>query len=719
MARAAACAVVVSLGLVTATQPAAGPTADAEPAPVAVGGDSGGDPAPGPASTERSADAPGRSRGATQPAPAAAEVVPAPARAVPTDEILPDHVPGRDLLDESPARVRQVAARSGLETGRLTTLLTEDDTAWVSPQGRVYFREPAPGEPHEHGTDLHAEPATAATETAEAAETPAQDTAQTTAQTTAHGQISAPAKAPALSRRYPDSQTFALQSRPGAARTIFLDVDGAEVRGTAWNAGRNRIQEGRWPGFDSDGAPGGFSASEHAWVQEVWRQVAETYAPFDVNVTTRDLGAGAWDRTSSSDTRYGARVVVTGSATARQQACGGCLGVAYINSFGQVDRTSQYQPAWVFVSATMSPTIAAQAVSHEVGHNLGLVHDGVLGSSSEYYAGTRDWGPIMGSASHRAVSQWSRGEYARASNTEDDLAVMARRLPLRPDDHGDTTTAARPLGTAAAYDVEGVISTRRDVDLFRVDVRCETTLQARATGVGQQSALDLRLDLLDAAGTQLTSAAPVNVRGALVSPSSTWSVTGTDASLSRTVRAGTYYLRVDGVGSGTGAAVGAGTGWTDYASLGQYRLTATGCVAAPAAGAAGTAKTTPAPSLSPTPSPTSTPAPSVTATPTLRSPAAPRIATAGSGRPGDRVSATVRWTPAADATTQQVRRYRITAYQLTSSGTVRRSYTAAADAGVRAVEVRLPSGRYRFAVQAANQVGVSPASARSNVVLAR
>ncbi len=38
---------------------------------------------------------------------------------------------------------------------------------------------------------------------------------------------------------------------------------------------------------------------------------------------------------------------------------------------------------------------------------------------------------------NRAVSQLSKGEYAGANNTEDDLAVIqAHGLPLRADDHG-------------------------------------------------------------------------------------------------------------------------------------------------------------------------------------------------------------------------------------------------------------------------------------------
>ena len=49
----------------------------------------------------------------------------------------------------------------------------------------------------------------------------------------------------------------------------------------------------------------------------------------------------------------------------------------------------------------------------------------------------------MGSATFRAVSQFSKGEYAGANNTEDDFAVIqAHGLPLRADDHGNTTATA-------------------------------------------------------------------------------------------------------------------------------------------------------------------------------------------------------------------------------------------------------------------------------------
>src|SRR5207249_5037476 len=46
---------------------------------------------------------------------------------------------------------------------------------------------------------------------------------------------------------------------------------------------------------------------------------------------------------------------------------------------------------------------------------------------------------------------------------------------------------------------------------------------------------------------------------------------GLPASLTATVATGTYYLEVDGVGSGDPVT----TGYSDYASLGQYQITGT------------------------------------------------------------------------------------------------------------------------------------------------
>ena len=440
--------------------------------------------------------------------------------------VLPAPRHGRTALTALGDRLGAVAAKNHLSTQHLRTLLTEDHTAWLSREGRLFYQEdaPAPG-------------------TLESAAT------------------TAPA--------YPTSQTFALHSRPGASKTIFLDFDGATVTGSAWNGtGSGEIADGSHIGYDTDGDPSSFSSAESGWIQEVWRQVSETYSPFDVDVTTADPGQAAFTRSSTSDTTYGTHVVITSSTTPQQQVCGGCLGVSWVGSFDRVDATASYQPTWVFAyDAQFDPMIVAQAASHETGHTLGLQHDGT--NTADYYPGTSAWGPIMGSSAYRAVSQFSRGEYAHANNKEDDLAIIASHgLAPRADDHGSTLPEADQLGAKALYDASGVIGTRTDTDVFAIDLPCTTTLTATATGIGAQTALDLSLEVLDANGAPVTVSSPASGRAGSPPVSN-----GMDAQVSVPNATGRYYLRVDGVGNGNPA----GSGWSDYGSLGQYRLTGTGC----------------------------------------------------------------------------------------------------------------------------------------------
>ncbi len=71
----------------------------------------------------------------------------------------------------------------------------------------------------------------------------------------------------------------------------------------------------------------------------------------------------------------------------------------------------------------------AEAASHEAGHTLGLGHDGANGTQTEYYggqgSGNTGWAPIMGVGYDQTVTQWSKGEYANANNTQDDLAIIS------------------------------------------------------------------------------------------------------------------------------------------------------------------------------------------------------------------------------------------------------------------------------------------------------
>ena len=639
--------------------------------------------------------------------PAASSSAPRPLRhgspvhVVATSDLLAQPRKGQAAVAALGGRIHEAARRSGVTTGSLRQLLTTDDTAWVARNGSLFYVDPTA-----HRVQAGAATATGANITTAMA--------------------------------LPADQTFKLHSLPGSTHKIFLDMDGASTSGTGWNY--NGLPAGSVAGVNGGGST--FTDTQDAWIQEVWRQVSEDYAPFDIDVTTEDPGAAGYNRATTGDTAYGTHVVFTMNAAAKSKLCNGinCLGLAMVGNFNTVDPSAVYQPAWVFADTTTNATIAAQGAAHEAGHTLGLNHDGTkTAGAGSYYGGTAAWGPIMGFATNRALSQWSKGEYADADEQQDDVAVIAAHgAPLRTDDHGNTIAAADQLGAATSYAEAGIISTRTDVDTFAVDRSCTGTFTASAKGIGSQTALDLSLTLRNASGAQVAFNNPASGNTGGNWPQST----GMDAAISTTLGAGRYYLSVDGVGSGNPA----GTGYSDYASLGKYALAATGCstpTASPTDAPSTPASDTPTPSESPTPSgsptdspstepvtvPTHTPTVTISAAPTtppatvpaLTRPGAPRIGSASSGASGGSVTATARWTPPLKLGGTAITRYRVTARKLDSHNRTVRTYysTSYPAASARSLAMRLPRGRYQFAVMAWNKVGASSWSTASRIVTAR
>lgn len=363
------------------------------------------------------------------------------------------------------------------------------------------------------------------------------------------------------------ADAFTLHSRPGASRVIYLDFDGEIITGTAWNNNGPVSYEAKAFSQDSDYST--FSDAERAAIAEIWHRISEDFAIFDVDVTTeRPLSFGP----------YTGHVLITEDTDKNGYAmpAQGAGGVAYVGPYGW-SNYQYYSPALVYANrlGPAFPPFVAEAASHEMGHNLGLSHDGT--STSGYYPGhgsdAVSWGPIMGTGYNDNVSQWSKGEYADANNFEDDISLIIDDLSLRGDDHGDGFSNATAVqisnGSITATTPEtdphnlntankGIINSRTDVDVFalnagagqlQIQVTPSWAAFPRSDG-GRGTNLDIRADVYDANQQLLAS---------FDSPDDTM------ATIDLSINAGTYFIAIQGVGNSDSP-------YTDYGSQGQYFL---------------------------------------------------------------------------------------------------------------------------------------------------
>lgn len=264
-----------------------------------------------------------------------------------------------------------------------------------------------------------------------------------------------------------------LDSLPGAPTAIYLDFDG---HGSTLGA------------YDVDGDPTTFNAAEAATITEAHRQVSVYYAMFDVNVTTVKPNVSTFPT---------AWIVISNDVTG---------GTSNVGVFPNTQPQS-----WI---DSASARTRASGITHELGHNFGLVHQSDYdlqgNKTSEYSNGTDDLhGALMGVDYRRDVNKWTLGHPgSSASVLQDDIAVIANAIKkyqptggdgFRPDDYGGTIVTATALtASAGVRSKQGIIERMTDVDTFSF-----TT-----SGVGavisvvptRPSGLDAKVEVFDAAG---------------------------------------------------------------------------------------------------------------------------------------------------------------------------------------------------------------------------
>jgi len=338
-------------------------------------------------------------------------------------------------------------------------------------------------------------------------------------------------------------QLFLLHSRPGSTNIVFLDFDGHIIEGTAWNRRADR-HEALCYDPSMDGCE--YSAEEQSRIYNIWQRIAEDYASFNIDVTTQEpvftLTTGRILFTPHLDAE-GICIYYCGAG-----------GAGYVDAWGKGEF---YQPALVYVSnlpAINEPnrsgvaSYSAEAGSHELGHNLGLTHDGTVphddepGKSYWYGQGENNnlvsVAAIMGASYIKNVTKFLMDEYQWANNPQDDLAIIEAHLGYAPD-------------------TDGIINGASDIDTFYIDAEKPGTLTVNITPAWGK----YETPVLLRRGSNLDVTATLTAPDGIVTAFN--ETDDTQAAISTEVVAGRYILNVTGSASAL---------YSTYGSQGRYTI---------------------------------------------------------------------------------------------------------------------------------------------------
>ncbi|WP_338845623.1 hypothetical protein V8J88_18055 [Massilia sp. W12] len=278
-----------------------------------------------------------------------------------------------------------------------------------------------------------------------------------------------------------------------------------------------------------------------------WQSVADQYSMLNMNVTTNR---------AVYDAAKAANVLRTGILNFVNQDG---RSFAPVHSFGTTSAGTLYRnPSSGFDYGYGIGMTAA----HEVGHQMGMLHDGG-GGDGEYFGGIAafQWGPIMGNywrggSWANQLFTWSRGEYTGASNKEDDFNIMTvgEGVPYRADDN--VSGKAMVFGASGVIDPRsnwGQIERNTDSDAFTFKLNSNGVLNLRIDPIEYLRMLDVEATLYNAAGSVVAR--------------SNLAVHRSAEFVNLQLPAGAYKLVIQGGAEGTPA-----NGFSKYGSVGYYAM---------------------------------------------------------------------------------------------------------------------------------------------------